>query len=312
MKVTPAIEPEHGSLVVTREGLLGLVIGIPRPQDLLPIIPKYVPCRESPWSRRGLAFCRVLEAYGPLGVESVISRLGFKEYLDGVYNSLIPYVRSSDVIEVIKPRDALSRILSSPGNELHYKLLELLDMLRMRGVALDNVGLTGSLAIGIENPTLSDLDLVVYGYTATETMYKLFVEEIGARNQEVGNFGGLTVEPKVNLGWRRANFKGTIVGWVGVPGLAELCKPLNRYFTLEAPLKPVEMAVEVKRGQPSALTYPPCVKTDNNIYIVSFEYNVGALLYEGGFFKVMGLADRNLKVIFLATRQKPGHIERIA
>jgi predicted nucleotidyltransferase len=308
MRVAPALDPEHGSSVITRYGVLGIIIGIPRPPELLPIIPKYVLCSESPWSRGASAFCRVLERYGPLGVSGTLAKIGFKEALDGIYNSPMPYVRLFDVIEIVKPKEALHRVLSKPVNDLHYALLNLLSLLSVSGVDVDNVGLTGSLAMRIENVEVSDLDLVVYGLESAEAMYRLFTDKIKPDSTPVKEFGGLIVEPGVNLGWRRASFRGFTVGWVGVPGVGELCEPLERYFAIDGPIKPVEIVVDVRGGQPSALTYPPCVPSSDGTYIVSFEYNVGALLYRGGTFRIKGLAGGGLDTIYIATRELPGYI----
>lgn len=309
MKVTPALDPEHGSSVITKHGVLGVIIGIPRPPELLPVIPKYVLCSESLWSRGASAFCRVLERYGPLGVSGTLARIGFNEILDGIYNSPMPYVRLSDVIEIVKPREALSRVLAKPVNDLHYELLDLLAFLSKNEVDMDNVGLIGSLAVGIENVEVSDLDLVVYGLENAEITYRLFTSMAKPSFTPVKEFGGLVVEPAVSIGWRRARFRRFIVGWAGVPGVGELCKPLKSYFNVDSPVKPVEVTMYVERGQPSALAYPPCVVSSDGIYIVSFEYNVGALLYRGGTFRVRGLASESLNTIYVATRELLGYIE---
>ncbi len=312
MKVIPALDPEHGSSLITREGLLGIVIGIPRPPDLIPIIPKYILCRESHWIKGVLGFCRILEMYGPRGISGTLVRIGFKEYLDGVYGSPIPYVRVSDVVEVIRPREALARVVGRPSNELHYELLDLLDVLVKSGVEMDNIGLTGSLAIGMENVRISDIDLVIYGSESSEIVYRVFKEELRGDPSYLAEFGGLTVKPGVSLNWRRARFRERIVGWVGIPGLGELCKPLKNYFSIYSPTTPVDLVVEVEEAQTSALTYPPCVLSKDGIYIVSFEYNVGALLYEGGVFKVKGLADKDINAVYIATRELPGSIEVVS
>jgi len=306
MRVTPALEPEHGSTVLTRGGLLGLVIGIPRPPQLIPIIPKYILCRESPWSRAGSSFCRVLEAYGPHGVSKAILRASVRELYDPLYGHTTPYVSVYDALDIVTPREALWRVVAGPRNRLHYTLLDLLQLLEARGVSVENVGVTGSLAAGIENLEISDIDLVVYGVEASESMYKIFVEEIGLRGPPIPSFGGLRVEPGVSIGWRRGLFKGLIVGWVGLPGVGELCEPLREYFKVRAPAKPVSLTLEIPKGQPQALTYPPCVRSRDGVYIVSFEYNVGALLYRGGEIRVEGLASWDGGVVYIATREKPG------
>ncbi len=310
MKITPALDPEHGSSLITRDGLLGIVIGVPRPPELIPIIPKYVICKESLWVRGASSFCRVLEMYGPRGISDTLAGIGFKEYLDGIYNSPMPYVRITDVVEIVKPREALARVIRKPSNEIHHELLDLLGVLVESGVELDNIGLTGSLAMGIENVEISDIDLVVYGLENTELAYNIFRKELRANPILLEELGGLQVKPGVNIGWRRALFKRYIVGWVGIPGVGEFCKPLRGYFSLNGPTgRQVDLIVEVEEAQSTALTYPPCVVSRDGIYIISFEYNIGALLYKGGIYRIRGLADRDLSVIYVATRELPGFIK---
>jgi hypothetical protein len=93
--------------------------------------------------------------------------------------------------------------------------------------------------------------------------------------------------------------------------VGELCKPLKSYFNVDSPVKPVEVTMYVERGQPSALAYPPCVVSSDGIYIVSFEYNVGALLYEGGVLGLEVWLVRAAGTVYLATREMPRLIELI-
>ncbi len=311
MTFKPAISPEHGSIIVTREGLIGQAVGVPKPEGLIPVIPKYVLCREeSPWAKGGLSLCRVLQDYGPRGVGETLRALGFAETLDGLYNSPMPYVRGVDAISVVTPREALERLLRGPLSPLSYEVLNVLDKLRGLGVKLENLGLTGSIALSFENPEISDVDLVAYGFETAELLYEAFT---GLRVKPLisSKLGGLKVSPELDVSWRRVDIGRVHVTWVGVPLEGELCEPLREYFKVRGPVREARVTVSIEGGQGGSLVYPPCASSLDGVYVVSFEYNVATMLYEGGVFSVHGLMDSEGSTIYLATRQLPGSILRL-
>lgn len=311
MTFKPAISPEHGSMVITREGLIGQAVGVPKPEGLIPVIPKYVPCRgESPWVKSGLSLCRVLQDYGPRGIGETLKALGFAETLDGLYNSPMPYVREIDTVSVVAPREALERVLRGPLSPLSYEVLKVLSTLRSFKVKLENLGLTGSIALSFENPKISDVDLVAYGFETAELLYGAFLS-LRVKPLISSKLGGLKVSPELDVSWRRADIGGVHVTWVGVPLEGELCKPLKEYFKVRGPVMEARVTVSIEGGQESSLLYPPCASSLEGVHVVSFEYNVAAVLYEGGVFSVYGLVDREGSTVYIATRQLPGSILRL-
>ncbi|MEM2837317.1 MAG: hypothetical protein QW697_01890 [Acidilobaceae archaeon] len=304
-----ALNPEHGSIVLSRDGLIAQVIGIPRPPGMVPVIPKYRLCEGSLWSRSGVHLCRVIEMYGPRGLSDSIARYGFREAIDGIYSSPIPYIRLSDIVELIRPREAFERVTRRPANTLHYKLIEIAYMLIENGLNHEELGLTGSIAFGSDNPAVSDIDLIVYGSRASRVMYRVFAELTPEKEKNIlSDFGGLTINPPLDITWRRRTIMRVQVAWTGIPLVGDLCKPLREYYNIPSPWKPIRLSVEVEARQETSLLYPPCAKTRDGLYIVSFEYNIAPILYNGGLLEISGLESIDGSVIYLATRQYPGSI----
>lgn len=304
-----AVEPPHGSIAYTIGGLISQVIGIPHPQELIPVIPKYEVCGDGLWMRGILRFCRRLQEYGPRGLEEASTRVGFVEKLDGVYGTRIPYLERWSIGSLVDPREALWRRISKPRGILDEILLEFLSSLRIYGVSLREVGLTGSLAAEIENQEVSDIDIVAFGASTARRLLEVYKSLEGTRDKR-SSFGGLIVSPPLETRWRRAIFMSREISWIGVPLEGELCDALKSYHLIRRPVRLVEVDVSIEPNQESALLYPPCVEATTGILIVSFEYNVGVRLYEGGRFKIRGLASEDESVIYLGVREHPGVISK--
>jgi len=72
-------------------------------------------------------------------------------------------ITGADIAGVLKPGDAARRLLKSPGADDKSRLArELLEYLLDRGIALECLGITGSLLPGFHHPD-SDIDVIVYG-----------------------------------------------------------------------------------------------------------------------------------------------------
>lgn len=300
----------HGSVIALRSGLLAVEIGIPAPAGYVPVIPKYVPCNDGVWSRGPLRFCRVIRTYGPTGLEEALARSGLSLTFDPRYGALMPYARLDEALDYVSPREALMRrALSGSGRSTHVlsKAIALLGRLTGRP---DELGLTGSYAMGIE-AEFSDVDLVVYGGEAATRAYEGF-RQVAAPVECRSEFGGLYVIGWPCRPWRRGVTSDVPVplSWVGVPpeGLASHCPPV-----VEGPgihgLEKGTASLTIPSGQETALLYPPCVITEEGVYVISFEYNAGGPLYEGGEVKVSGLVASRGRAIVLGSREFPGALE---
>ena len=300
----PAVYPEHGTLLFSR-GMVAQVIGVPSPPGMTTALPKYALCTESPLGR-SVPFCRLIWSYGPEGVTAAIPFA--KARLDGLYGAPMPYFSLEEVEFLLRPPEALHEALSSPPRWLGEELYSVLVELRSWGISLGELGLTGSLALRIENPALSDVDLVVYGSRAALRAFEAF-SSLGAGSPEDG--GGAALYPRMDSGWRRNRLGNVYVSWVGVPLEGELCPPLRSYFHVPTPHRPVRTAFEIAGGQEGALLYPPCVRTEDERYVISFEFLLGKALLEGGKFVAVALESWDREVLYLGLRELGGELRRV-
>ncbi|MEM2606995.1 MAG: hypothetical protein QW101_08105, partial [Ignisphaera sp.] len=157
--------------IETIEGMIFCVIGNVHPKNSVVAYLKYVPYAESSirvkWSRDGVMYGRVLPFYSAIGVQSVI------EYLKRNYPHYVVYdeYRNIELIEVEKrwikkhyrPEERLNEILNEPKDSLEQMAKELVTKLSEEsGVSLKYFGITGSILLNIHNPSISDIDIVVY------------------------------------------------------------------------------------------------------------------------------------------------------
>lgn len=310
----------HGAIIYVKGGAILQAIGIPTPDGFIAAIPKYVPCSDerTPWRRPSGRYCRVIREYGPLGVKDAWARYRStwhssrgEDYLlyDGVYDAPMPYISLDDVIEVIEPRSALRTAISS-GISFVAEVADI--VFRGSGVNLMDAGLTGSYAAGIASPSISDVDFVVYGIEAALKMYEFYTSTAKPVEGPRSSFGGVKVYPPQETGWRRA-FLGSIPSsWVGVPlRPADHCPPIRKYPNIDPPSgRFVKVKLKIDGGDPSALLYPPCVES-RNYYIVSFEYNVANMLFQGGWMEVEAVKSLNENILYIGLRENPGKLVRI-
>ena len=286
----------HGSMVYTGT-LIAQVVGLPSPPGLVPVIPKYLACNKpSPWTRPSGNYCRVIEFYGPQGVDRALAHSGVRARYDPIYRAKMPYIEKDSIIRVITPREALLELISSPPNEPN-ELLEALYRLA-REVGIEGLGITGSLAAGIQH-SKSDIDLVALDHEAALRLYALFSSRRSGPVKTV--FGGVRVSPPLDLSWRRTSIARVQVTWIGA---GPRCPVLDSYYSIDQPQAPWRGIVQVEPGQLTALSYPPCVRTSTGIWLVSYEFNLAVVFFRGGDIYVEGLAGD--RTIYLGTRELPG------
>jgi predicted nucleotidyltransferase len=156
------------------EGLIFCVIGNVHPRGRVISYLKYVPNFQSQirvkWSRSGVSYGRILPHYSAMGVRETINFLkaNYPQYL--IYDDN----RSMEFTEVpiervkfhYKPEFRLRELMNSPMDSLEGMVRDIVLRLSSEsGVDLDFFGVTGSILLGIHNPSFSDIDLVVYGYS---------------------------------------------------------------------------------------------------------------------------------------------------
>jgi hypothetical protein len=293
----------HDSTIITKDLLVAVEIGIKSPEGLIPVIPKYVSCRESKWKRKKLSFCRIISEYGPYGISDAIKSSKIKMLYDPIYRIKMPYIKKEDIMIYNNPKDVFTE------NFIYsYKYIESLPLFDLiKDLDIKQIGITGSYSLGMQYGE-SDIDLVIYGEKNVELIYNKFINNtniIECKN----SFGGVIIDD-LCVPWRRGTYRGMAYSWTGVPNeIASHCDPIKDYNKIIIPDKVENLNVYIPNGQINGLLYPPCVRDSNGRYIISFEFNAGYLLYNGGHLSISGLS--NEKSIIIGTREFPGKISKI-
>ncbi|MEM3980080.1 MAG: hypothetical protein QXF79_02340 [Ignisphaera sp.] len=172
------------------EGLLFCVIGNIHPKSRVLAYLKYVPSMESSirtkWSRSGVMYGRILPFYSAIGVKNTM------EFLKKNYPHYIVFDehRSVELIEVsrefikkhYKPEERLKEVIENPSDPLEAMTKELVEKLsRESGVSVNFFGVTGSILLKIHNPSISDIDIIVYGnenaHKVKEALLRLYDDD---------------------------------------------------------------------------------------------------------------------------------------
>ncbi|MCE4604589.1 MAG: nucleotidyltransferase domain-containing protein [Aeropyrum sp.] len=268
---------------------------------MIPAIPKYEICsKPSPWARAGVRYCRILARYTPEDLEESLKASGLPRRKDGIYNTIMPYVPRGDIVEYRSPKAALDEILQA--GRPYWAVGPIARTLKSVGKGdPEAVGVTGSIAGGYYGAH-SDIDIVVYSPNYPELVVRKLLET-GETDVAIARYSGV-FEGSYPIGWRRRVVEGKRVTVTLAPSRpGSHCEPLKNYWRVPTPEKSIYMREAIiPSGQESALLYPPCFRTSDGVWIVSFEYNVSYLAFEGGPFKLMGVADGSGTTIYLAVR----------
>ncbi len=312
----------YGSMVFTRDLVVVQVLGLPSPEGYRIVMPKYLySSGGSLWSLHGIIpLKRIIRGYGPLGLEQAIKKSKIKLKYDYFYNTRVPIIGLEDVFLAVEPRLALRNLVYSPRSPAEVEAARLIcDFARIIGVPLEVLGVTGSFSMGYYHSG-SDIDIVVYSPMHIEKIYDYFKSNRRIYREssilERDFLGGVKVEPRITLSWRRGFYRlnGREIGitWIGAPYKPALhCKPVrSRKIEYSPSGKRVSRRLFIPSGQIGALLYPPCVETSEGT-LVSFEYNVGDLLFRGGWFLVEGIESVDGSVIYIGTVEAPGRIIKL-
>lgn len=145
-------------------GRIYVVVGNAHPPGAVVSYLKYVPTPSTtPWCRGSRCYERVIRRYG---VDSVLgaARGRQEEVYDPTLGVTVPVVRLGDISTVYRPRERFREVLRRPKDTVEVDAIMAYERIReSTGVHPDRVGVDGSVAVGIQNPLISDVDLVVYG-----------------------------------------------------------------------------------------------------------------------------------------------------
>ncbi|MCX8185092.1 MAG: hypothetical protein RMI56_03410 [Sulfolobales archaeon] len=146
------------------DGRIYVVVGNTHPPNSVIAYVKYVPTERSTlWCRGSVCYERVIRRYGVDSVLSAAKKLQEEAYEPSLGVS-VPVVKLNNVATVYRPRERFEEILRRSDDRVELDVLIAFDRVRESSrVPSWRVGVGGSIAIGIHNPLVSDVDLVVYG-----------------------------------------------------------------------------------------------------------------------------------------------------
>ncbi|MEM1623276.1 MAG: hypothetical protein QW543_03975 [Sulfolobales archaeon] len=157
----PFLDHDH---VEDSSGRIYVTVGNNHPPGAVIAYLKYVPThRRTYWCRGLQCYERVVKRYGVDHVLSV-AREYQEEVFDPSLGVTVPVVRLWSIVSVYRPRERLQEVLRNPRDSVEADAIIAYERLReCSGVHPGSIGVDGSIAIGIQNPKVSDVDLVVYG-----------------------------------------------------------------------------------------------------------------------------------------------------
>ncbi len=176
-------KPKDRDYVRTVEGLFFCLVGYLHPQDAYTAYLKYVPSEKGIWGRLK-RYERALSYYHVSKVVETFDLLKEKypHYMRfcpvrSITMSMVP-IRF--VEEYYRPEERL-RDIKKRGFEdpLEEDMLNLVNFLHLSsGVSVDSFGVTGSILIGLHNPSFSDIDLTIYGLKEARRVKELLREAL--------------------------------------------------------------------------------------------------------------------------------------
>ena len=176
--------PKDRDFVETAEGFFFCLVGYLHPPDRYTAYLKYTPARVGRWARGDVFYHRELPYYHVRNVLRTLEVLAREQpqyvWTDPVRNLRFSFVPRDAVRAYYLPEARLAEIVQHPRDPLEEDLAALTELLRRSsGVALEDLGITGSILLGLHNPTFSDIDLLVYG-RGNALRLKRAIEELRA------------------------------------------------------------------------------------------------------------------------------------
>ncbi len=178
--------------IETLDGLFFTVVGNMHPPGKVISYLKYVPdpsSKDTPWRRGEAAYRRVLPCYGAERVRIVARDILEKKHPEYLVDDPVLGIRTievpvGDVKVHYKPEKRLEEIVREPKDKLEQLVAELVECICKRaGVSIEQIGVTGSILLGIHNVHVSDIDLTVYGLRAS-MLIKKALENLLASEEE--------------------------------------------------------------------------------------------------------------------------------
>ena len=179
----------------TKEGFFFCVVGPYHPDDRVISYLKYLPDPSGMWKKGRSRFKRMMQVYTiPNLLETfALLKKACPQYLffSQFYNITMTAVPRNHLVEHFKPEEKLDELLQeSHLDPLQKKVIRLVSLLsKLSNVETRNFGVTGSVLLDIHNPTLSDMDITVYGTKNSYALKDALREAFLAKNLGVSRFG---------------------------------------------------------------------------------------------------------------------------
>jgi predicted nucleotidyltransferase len=180
----------------TKEGFFFCVVGPHHPPNRVISYLKYAPSRLGKWGRGKWRFKRVLKDYTiPSLLETF--RLLEKEYpqylfYSPFYNVLMTAVPLESIAKHYQPEEKLAQLLEAHRLDLLQKKLKkfVARLSEKSGVQPSSFGVTGSILISIHRLSISDLDIVVYGYKDGLAVKRALIDAYAVKSSDIQRFEG--------------------------------------------------------------------------------------------------------------------------
>ncbi|MFP3985199.1 MAG: hypothetical protein ACLFU9_04445 [Candidatus Bathyarchaeia archaeon] len=183
--------------ISTKEGFFFCVVGPYHPPDRVVSYVKYWPDPQGKWKKNEkYRFKRVMQAYTIPSLLETFELLeeGYSQYVffSSVYGITMTAVPKKRVEKHFKPEEKLAELFGNMHlDSLQRMVVRFVSLLsELSAVSIDNFGVTGSILLGIHNPTFSDMDITVYGVENGYAVKDALTEAFLLENLSVKRFEG--------------------------------------------------------------------------------------------------------------------------
>ncbi|MGC1121033.1 MAG: nucleotidyltransferase domain-containing protein [Candidatus Methanofastidiosia archaeon] len=161
-------KPKDRDFIETVEGMFFCVAGYLHPPDKITAYLKYSPTSQGKWKKGASHFRRELPFYHVFSVSQTIDYLkkNYPHYVHycPVRNIEMSMVPRDKINQYYVPEERMNQLFDFPRDELEEKVRAFVEeIMRETSIPLNQLGITGSILIGLHNPAFSDIDLIVYG-----------------------------------------------------------------------------------------------------------------------------------------------------
>lgn len=189
-------KPKDRDFLRTQEGMFFCVTGYLHPSDRYTAYLKYSPAPVGKWKSAEVSYRRELAYYHVSQVADTIA------YLERYYPQYVHYCPVRDITfsmvphhyvsKYYAPEQRLGEIFEDPQDPLEEEVRAFAsEIAAISGIQVGDLGVTGSILLGIHDPRFSDIDLLVYGLENSLRVRAALKEGRSARIQPVA---GRTLE----------------------------------------------------------------------------------------------------------------------